>query len=127
LPSQLYNSEGTSLAICCLEGQVQVLRSLLVAGHDPEEKTTNFWRSPSGPRFGSLTAAHVCATWYSAGSQAGQLECLRVLVEEGGANIKAADELGETPLHWLAGTRGVKEPRTSIDAFFVVGRRPWKQ
>jgi ankyrin repeat protein len=120
-PSQLFNGEATALAICCAKGNADGVRALLVAGHDPAEKTTNFWRRSSEGYNGGLTAAHVCAVWSTGGKQVGQMECLRVLVEEGGADINAKNDGDETPIFWRMFVTSPKDPRASVDAFVSLG------
>jgi ankyrin repeat protein len=120
-PSQLHNGEATALAVCCADGNVDGVRALLVAGHDPEETTTNFWRKASGSYNAGLRASHVCAIWTSNKRQTGQLECLRVLVQEANADINAVDKLGQTPLHMLMHVGSLKDPRASVDALLALG------
>jgi hypothetical protein len=84
------------LAVCASLGQVDNVRTLLKAGHDPMKPlyrgTTAVHALFGGPPVGRADARDV-------------VRCLEVLVKEGGADVEVRDEHGTPPLHALACTR----------------------
>ena len=115
-PSQFFYSfhgkTATALAVCCSYGDVSSVRVLLKKGHDPNQKTVNFW-TPVGP-YADCTVAliHVFAVYANEEpGHDGRLACLRAVVEEGGADADARTDLaGSTALHYLA----IKDARTDL-------------
>jgi ankyrin repeat protein len=100
---------ATPLVVCIAHGQVESVRVLLKAGHDPNQRieygSNNYLvGSASGD---SCTAAHLCLTPPRLSDAAApgpppQLACLEVLVQEGKADVNAKGYDNYTPLHWLA-------------------------
>jgi ankyrin repeat protein len=96
------------LAVCIAYGQAASLRALLRQGHDANRRVEyGFGYSLDVGCSGSdfCSPVHLCIRppRLAPGipQLPPQLDCLRVLVEEGGADVNARDIYGKTPLLWL--------------------------
>jgi ankyrin repeat protein len=105
----------TALTLCILFGFVGTLKVLLANRHrrglDVEEEIRYSRSDPS--KF--MRPAHFCIMCvpHSSSSYARQLDCLEVLVKEGGADVNGRDECGRTSLHCLAGGGGITSGRAA--------------
>jgi hypothetical protein len=96
---KVFRGEATAIALCYMLGDADSVRALIKKWHDAKERFLNFWRIPPTPTIMRMSAAHVCAASLTELGQGPQLQCLRALVQEGGADIDARDERGCTPLY----------------------------
>jgi ankyrin repeat protein len=120
----IFGGRLTPLAVCVLYRQVESVRALLKTGHEADEKVLYMLRDRyiHPPADGSCTAAHLCIApplFDRSVPPAPQLECLRVLVREGGADINAQDTWGRTPLYWLA--QAASNHEAGLDVLLELG------
>jgi hypothetical protein len=108
----------TALALCICFKTREDLRALLRQGRqDVNQRCPEDWWREGGPvdagRF--ITAAHECV-------YAQKLDCLEVLVREGGVDVNSRDWPNRTPLHVLAECAyGYTDPSAALDKLFSLG------
>lgn len=126
-PEHGYDHDRTPLAVCVVHGDAGGVRALLRSGqHDPRATFTIDlpWRGPCCPSYGGATAAHLCLFGPARSpSRAPRLEALEVLVREGGADVDARDERGQTPLMLLSHAQGDHAER-ALDLLLRLGADP---
>lgn len=100
-----------------------ILRRLV---HDIEEQLPRPLGAPvvtETPGGVFCRAVHLCVVppWAEEDSPLPpRLECLSVLVTEGGADVNASDSAGMTPLHWLVRAARAHQPR-ALDELLALG------
>jgi ankyrin repeat protein len=116
------------LALCIAYGQAESLRALLLQGGHVANRRLEYraYQCLDGryDQYSRCSPVHLCiappAVSQGFPPSPPQLACLRVLVEEFGADVDARDCSDETPLHWLAGCQ--VEPRVRDEALDLLVR-----
>jgi hypothetical protein len=99
-PTVLFNGLVTAVGLCAIGNVAASLSALLRAGHSANERFFPFWH---GRDFVNTlcqsTPVHACL-----GEKDGvlRLECLKVLLAEGNADVNTTDWRGRNPLHLAA-------------------------